>query len=289
MAHRCFLSLLVAMLAVGGASSSVGDVFRDCNDCPELVVVVPGADMPAGLIGPIAVGRFEITRDEFAAFELAERLPSPRCSFPYDVKRLGDLRTMNRQHPGLGDYRPSGRDPAICISWIEAQAYVEWLSRKTGQKYRLPYGDEQQYFQSGDAATLYAWGEQTSKACGFANGLDLAAASQEWTAPVAEGSLPARNGALDCDDGAAYTAPVGSYAANAFGLFDTTGNVWEWTLDCVADPKQWPEGSYYPPCTARGGSWLSSPVGLSNQGQRQLLSSVHEADVGFRVVRLIPD
>jgi formylglycine-generating enzyme required for sulfatase activity len=296
MPRYSLLWFLVAILAVGCTSAiakrQAGHVFRDCSDCPELVVVIPEAGEPANLTDGIAVGRYEVTRDEFAAFEKDQQIPSPRCFFSFDIRDIKTFDSMTRLTPGLGAYRPSGRDPAICVSWIEAQGFVEWLSRKTGQKYRLPSERELQFLEMNDATTRYAWGDQTSDACLYANGLDRTAASQDWATnprPDLLEYLPTRSGVLDCDDGAAYTAPVGSYKRNAFGLYDTTGNVWEWTADCITDEKQWPEGSYYPPCIARGGSWQSSPGDLSNQAQLQLASSEHREHVGFRVIRLLSE
>jgi len=290
------LWFLVAILAAGCTSTiakrEAGHAFRDCSDCPELVVVIPEAGAPAGLSDGIAVGRYEVTRDEFAAFEKDQQIPSVRCFFSFDVRDIMKFDRMTRLTPGLGAYRPSGRDPAICVSWIEAQGFVEWLSRKTGQKYRLPSERELQFLEMKDATTRFAWGDQTSDACLYANGLDRTAASQDWaTNPQLDllEYLPTRRGVLDCADGAAYTAPVGSYEPNTYGLYDTIGNVWEWTADCVTDEKLWPEGSYYPPCIARGGGWQSSPADLSNQGQREELSAEHPVDVGFRVMRLISD
>jgi len=169
---------------------------------------------------------------------------------------------------------------------------VEWLSRKTEQTYRLPSDREWQFFESADATTRYAWGDQSSDACHYANGLDRRAAAQDWaTNPRSDllEYLPTNSGVLDCDDGAAYTASVGSYQPNAFGLYDTIGNVWEWTADCIADQKQWPEGAFYPPCIARGGSWQSSPDALTNQAQEKFLSAKHREHLGFRVIRLLSD
>ncbi len=244
--------------------------------------------MPNG----IAVGRYEVTRDEFALFEQDEQIPSPFCRFVFDTRPADDIDKMTRLTPGLGAYHPSGRDPAICVSWIEAQDYVEWLSRKTGQKYRLPSARESRFFEMAAATTRYAWGDRSSDACVYANGLDRTAASQEWATnprPELREDLLTKRGVLDCDDGTAYTAPVGSYKPNAFGLYDTAGNVWEWTADCIKDEKQWPEGAYYPPCTVHGGSWQSSPDELFGDREQQFLSSEHREHVGFRVVRLLSD
>jgi formylglycine-generating enzyme required for sulfatase activity len=286
----------LAILAIGCASTratrEAGHVFRDCSDCPELVVVMAGAGAPAGMPEAIAVGRYELTRDEFAAFEKDHPSPSPSCFFMFETTDIEYFDSWTRQAPGLGDYRPSGQDPATCVSWIEAQLYVEWLSQKTGEKYRLPSDREWQFFEIGNTTTRYAWGDKSSDACHYANGLDRTAASQDWaTHPEADfvEVLPTKSGVLDCDDSAAYTAPVGSYQPNLFGLYDMIGNVWEWTADCITDQKQWPEGAFYPPCIARGGSWESSPDALTNQAQEKFLSATHREHLGFRVIRLLSD
>ena len=290
-------SLLLALAATFAAgctsttaSRNAGHVLRDCSDCPVLVVVVPEAGAAASLPEAIAVGRFEVTRDEFAAFEQDEPYRSPRCFFAFAIATFED--SMTRQHPGFGGFQPSGRDPAICVSWNEAQAYVDWLSRKTGEKYRLPSARELRFFERGNATTRYAWGDRSSDACLYANGLDQTADAQDWAKNVLPDLLeylPTKDGVLDCDDGMAYTAPVGSYKPNGFGLYDTMGNVWEWTSDCVTDQTQWPEGSYFPPCTVGGGSWQSNPTALSGDPEKQILSSSLHEDVGFRVIRLLSD
>ena len=290
MMNRC--SLLLLLVAVGcmstTASRDAGHVFRDCSDCPELVVVTPGPGAPPSLPSAIAVGRYEVTRDEFAAFEKDEHILPPRCTFAF-IEKNYEL-DLDRHNPGLGDEPLSGRSPALCVSWIEAQAYVDWLSRKTGQQYRLPTEAEFRFFQRGNATTRYAWGDSSADACRFANALDRTSAAQDWAIhPMPEllFYLPTKRGVLDCDDGHAYTAPVGSFQPNVFGLYDTTGNVWEWTADCIADEAQWPEGSFYPPCFALGGGWHSSPEDLSDRGRFEQLSNAHAPDVGLRVIRLI--
>jgi formylglycine-generating enzyme required for sulfatase activity len=288
-----FVAILVAGCASTTASRNAGHVFRDCSDCPELVVVTPGAGAPAGMPAAVAVGRYEVTRDEFAAFESDDGGVAPLpCYFRFVPGTYLKTEGLTRQHPGFDGYRPSGRDPIVCVSWSDAEAYVEWLSRKTGQQYRLPSAQEAAYFARGNVATRYAWGDRTEDACLYANGLDRTAAAQEWaTHPIPDLQywLPTGAGIVNCEDGYAYTAPVGSFRANLFGLYDTTGNAWEWTADCITDQKLLPEGSYYPLCIARGGGWQSNPVELSNHGQRKLYASAHPEDAGFRVIRIISE
>ena len=102
-----------------------------------------------------------------------------------------------------------GRRPAINASWNDAQAFVSWLSALTGQRYRLLSEAEWEYVARAGTETARYWGESESGQCQYANGYDP-----------------------PCDDGYEFTAPVGSFAPNAFGLCDVLGNVSEWTEDC---------------------------------------------------------
>ena len=139
-----------------------GDVFRDCEECPEMVVL-PG--------GGLALGRYEVTVGEYRAFVSATG------------RSTGDYRW---------DWVPD-RHPVEHVSWNDAQAYVSWLSRRTGAAYRLP--------------TEAEWER-------------AAAGSQPGCDRLGRGTQP--NG----------TCPVGSYGTNAAGLLDMVGNLWEWTSDC---------------------------------------------------------
>ena len=103
-----------------------------------------------------------------------------------------------------------GRDdqPAVTVSWHDARAYVAWLSRETGETYRLPSEAEWEYAARAGSTTKYSWGDEI--------GVNRANCNEED----------------DCVDIWEGTAPVGSFAANAFGLHDLHGNVWEWVEDC---------------------------------------------------------
>ena len=95
------------------------EMFRDCDVCPEMVPLLPG--------GEVALGRYEVTLEEYRAFAAAAPdVAAPRC---------GILFSRSWQDPG---YVQTGRHPVACVSWNEAQAYVEWLSQRTGRRYRLP-------------------------------------------------------------------------------------------------------------------------------------------------------
>ena len=112
------------------------------------------------------------------------------------------------------------------MSWNDAQAYVDWLSRTTGKTYRLPSEAEYEYAARAGGTARYAFTDDPADLCRFANGADQSAKTA---------GLPDDAPYMACSDGYPFTAPVGSLAANAFGLHDLIGNVWEWTADCFVD------------------------------------------------------
>ena len=263
-----------------------GPVFRDCDTCPEMVVVPPGSFMmgsPVSEAGrsddegprhevtiayPLAVGVYELTFAEWDAC-----VSAGRC----------------------GGYRPDdegdgrGRRPVIHVSWEDAQAYVEWLSSETGQEYRLLSEAEWEYVARAGTRTARYWGESESAQCRYGNGLD-SDAEREYSEHIAEQGFEP----VQCRDGYVETAPVGSYEPNAFGLYDVLGNVREWTDDCRADSyvNATTDGSLRRggDCSdrvLRGGSWNYEPDDLRS-ASRNRLSAGNRFDIdGFRLARTI--
>ena len=202
-----------------GATVMAGQPFRDCLACPELVVVPAGSFLMGSPVSetrrdddegpqhrvtipaPLAVGRYEVTFAEWDACVAAGGCPHR----PDDA--------------GWGRGRRTR--PVINVSWKDAQAYVQWLSRKTGQTYRLLSEAEWEYVARAGTSTAWYWGAREAGQCGYANGADEEAKkhNSSWTV-------------VGCDDGYYRTAPVGRFEANAFGLYDVLGNVWEWVQDC---------------------------------------------------------
>ncbi len=158
-----------------------------------------------------------------------------------------------------------GNQPVIDISWLDAVAYTEWLSKQTGQIYRLPTEAEWEYAARGGESTAYWWGNEIGQNNAACNGC-----GSQWDNK--------------------QTAPVGSFSANKYGLYDVHGNVWEWTCSFYVEhyngTENYCESNNDGVRVLRGGAWNSSPNIL-----RSALRIRHNVDdayhtFGFRVVRV---
>jgi formylglycine-generating enzyme required for sulfatase activity len=306
----CALAALAIVGAAGTSRAAVpltadqeralkpGDSFSECSDCPEMVVVPSGSFMmgsPAGEAGrlvsegpqrlvsiarPFAVGKFEVTRGEFAAFAREnDHAIDDKC---YTVEGAGWLERAGRSFRNPG-FAQDDRHPVVCVSWEDASAFVAWLSKKTGKTYRLLTEAEWEYAARAGSSTRYHFGNSERDACTYGNVADETAKQgirdNDWMV-------------AGCRDGYIHTAPVGSYRPNAFGLFDMHGNVWEWVQDCASGnyssaPTDGSVGTVGR-CNSynrvrRGGSWLSIQTRLAFR----LLGGPVASDVGFRVARTL--
>ena len=281
-------------------SDVVGKVFDDCEEgkeyCPKMVVVPSGRFMMGSLPseegrdddeGPrrrveisaaLAVGVHEVTRYEFGRFVYATGRSMGNSCWTWENGERKDRSGRGWRNPGF-----SQRDshPVVCVSWNDARAYVRWLSGETGESYRLLSESEWEYVARARTQTRYHWGDSSSSQCRYANGADMSAKRHNsgWTV-------------ADCDDGYYRTSPVGSFAANSFGLHDVHGNVWEWVQDCwngsyTGAPRNgsaWESGE----CSLRvlrGGSWVSIPRLLRAAYRYWIGSGGRYDNVGFRVAR----
>ena len=232
-------------------------------------------------LGPFSIGKYEVTRGEYAAFVKDTGRPAGgNCeTISPKTEILEHEPSATWEKPGFAQ---TDRDPVVCVSWEDAKAYAGWLSKKTGKHYRLLSESEWEYAARAGTSSHYWWGEDPAVKCTYANGADQSAKRvyKTWVRASA------------CDDGHAFTAPVGSFPANAFGLHDMVGNVWEWVEDCYADSYD-PQPRNGAPYVGgdckdrvnRGGSWYNGMDGMRPASRDNTDPTNHANKVGFRIAR----
>ena len=295
---------LLVLLSGGGSAVAQMLPQRDCADCPELVTLPAGRfvmgaapdeealEQLAGEfrgrsaprrdleVARFSIGRFEVTRGEFRAFVAATGHLSEVC-FVWEGGGHRLLAKRSWRDPGFAQ---DDRHPATCISWEDAEAYTRWLSKLSGRRYRLPSEAEWEYAARAGTTSHRYWGNTMVEACRYSNSADLSTRRE-----VPEAADWATS---DCSDGHAYTAPVGRFAANAFGLHDMLGNVAEWTADCWSpDYRGAPataasrgEGDCYLRAV-RGGAWDEASAGIRAAYRVGSPVTVRVYARGFRVLR----
>ena len=251
----CFAAF-ASVSAAYAAEHLPGETFRDCEACDEMVVA-PAGDFVMGssakpstspphkvtLRKDFAIGRREVS---FAEWDRCAAAGA--CAY-----------TPPDQGWGRGDR------PVVNVSWMDAKQYVVFLSKETGQTYRLPTEAEWEYSARAGTTTTFWWGAEAGQ--GHAR-------------------------CADCGDKILRTLPVGSFRPNAFGLYDTSGNAAEWVEDCwspsyvgaPADGTVWTSGD----CSLRvlrGGSFLDKTTGIASAARFRYDNDVRYYANGFRVAR----
>ncbi len=172
-------------------------------------------------------------------------------------------------------FKQTDAHPVVCISYDDTLAFVSWLNRETDLPFRLPTEVEWEYAARAGARTTYPWGDSAIDSCKHGNVADRNA----WP-----GYSKSPFGRIDCDDGHAFTAPVGLYEANPFGIFDISGNVWEWTSDCWSSGYSIENVSEI--CgqrSFRGSSWMNSEKSLRSANRSKNGPTDRLNTVGFRL------
>ena len=290
-------------MQAAAAQTKPGQVFKDCDKCPEMVVipagqfvmgVAPGEEERENLskelqgvsqpqhrveVSRFAAGKFPVTRAQFKEFVNATGRNYDGCHV-WTGKKVEIRWSNNWQDPS---FVQDERHPVTCVNWDDAIAYVEWLSRKTFKNYRLLSEAEWEYAARAGTKTYRYWGDDGNLSCSYANGADQTAKME----------LQGLNWAVaKCNDGYAYTSPVGSFKPNRFGLYDMLGNVWQWTQDCwnpnysgaPKDGSAWTKGE----CRQRilrGGSWENPPLDLRAAVRGGADATQRFYVFGFRIAR----
>jgi formylglycine-generating enzyme required for sulfatase activity len=218
-----------------------------------------------------ALGKYDVTRGEFATFVRETRYAAgDGCG--HDGAKWNKQAGVSWRNPSFSQ---TERDPVVCVSWKDAQAYVSWLNdhaRRAGSaagdgSYRLPSESEWEYAARAGTTTRFWWGDG-----------DGSAASHAWFK----------------DNSGGQTHPVGSKPANSFGLYDMVGDIWQWTEDCYADtyanaPTDGSAGEAGNACLRvdRGSSWFYEPWLLRSATRERNPSDYRDIMMGFRVARTV--
>jgi len=228
---------------------------------------------------------------EFAAFvddtdyrSSAEDVGGCRGYDPASDSNFSQKASANWRSPGFAQ---QADHPAVCISWDDAIADIDWLNGKTGSSFRLPSEAELEYAIRGGTQEEYPWGQASQ--CDYSNGAD------QSMPPELLQLFHSKNWTLaDCEDGYGFTAPVASNPVNPFGLYDVSGNALEWTQDCrnenyekaPSDGSAWEAGE----CdrrVLRGGGWNYAPVDLRSATRFRSFRDFGYNIVGFRLARTL--
>lgn len=260
-----FVATCLAIGALAGFSAYVqaAQPFKDCTACPEMVVIPAGTFQMGANEGeannkPVRTARiksFALAKTEVTFAQWEACVTDGGC---------------NGVQPGDGGWGRVNR-PVIDVSWEDAQAYVQWLSKKTRKAYRLPSEAEWEYAARGGSSKAYSWGD----APGIGNASCVMCSDEPY---AFVGSPP---------------KPVASFAPNAFGLHDMLGNVEEWVEDCwhenfdgaPTDGSAWIKDGNCMKRVLRGGSWFSSPLGITTYSRSWYIGGRDTA--GFRPAKSI--
>jgi len=252
--------------------SSVSEKFWAARHGGNLESVSDESPQHIVSVRPFALGKYDVTRGEYAAFVRETGYPAgDGCG--HDSFRWNKQAGVTWQNPGFSQ---TERDPVVCVSWQDARAYISWLNSKLRQPastpgdgpYRLPSESEWEYAARAGTTTRFWWGDD-----------DGAADDYAWYKGNSGGQ----------------THPVGSKPANSFGLYDMVGDVWQWTEDCYADsyanaPTDGSAAEAGNACLRvdRGSSWLYPAWLLRSATRERNPADYRDGIMGFRVARALP-
>jgi formylglycine-generating enzyme required for sulfatase activity len=258
-----------------------GGDFTDCDECPHMIVIPAGTftmgsaeddksheidESPQHEVTfdhAFSVGKLEVTRGQYAKFVADSGYAvAPSCS----IKTAGEfIDTPGKNFNDVG-FSQTDDHPVACVSWEDAKAYTDWLSKKTGREYRLLSEAEWEYVARAGAGPIMI--------------------------SLSDGIAPSKDTA---NFGSEATKPAGSLKGNDFGLFDIIGNVAEWTNDCYLDKYSDSGASPDVKCDGesdfrvnRGGSYYNTAKYLRIAYRSPTNHSFRFNYIGFRVARTLP-
>jgi len=323
-------SFLFSGLTTTSSASESGKQFQHVQDAipgvgnaPRMILIKPGEFLMGS--PPLESGRYENEGPQHRvvfrkAFYMAEtpttvgqfRIFIEATGYETDAEKAGltqwrnpesgeweEVPDMNWRHNHRGDI--SGDNyPVVHVSWNDAMAYARWLSKNTGKTYRLPSEAEVEYANRAGSITAYWWGDKapTHKVANLKGEFDLPENDKTWYPTPAERQHAYAHGYTDFlfkgyGDGYWGISPVASFDQNPFGLYDTTGNVWEWAADCwnasyygaPSDGSAWTNNGSCEYRIVRGGSYYCFPRHVRSANRWAQKTNYRGMYVGFRLAR----
>jgi sulfatase modifying factor 1 len=248
------------------------------------------ADHPQHLVRitkPFYLGTYHVTRGQFRQFVKdsgyktdAEKDPKTNV-----VVWNSDGKTINlsEKHSWRKtSFEQTDEHPVVTVSWNDAVAFCKWLSKKESKTYRLPTEAEWEYASRAGTKTRYYCGDDPEALVKVANIADA----------TVKAKYPEREDTIKASDGYMYTAPVGQFKPNAFGLYDMYGNAWQWCADWY-DPRYYAKSPRDDPKgpesgnnrAVRGGSWEEGPRSTGSATRTEAMPTWASGNFGFRVAR----
>jgi len=270
--------------------------FKDHDAGPEMVVVPTGSFMmgspenepereslekgtespqhEVSIAQPLAVGRHAITRGQFATFIKSTGYKTDGGAYVWTGSTWEHDPKASWCNPGFAQ---DDSHPVVCVSWDDAKAYAGWLTQQAGQSYRLLTEAEWEYAARAGTTTPFWWG----------TAITSAQANYDGTSVYAGGGSKGEY--------RRQTVPVDSFKANAWGLYNVHGNVWEWCEDVwhdtyastPTDGSAWLQGEDQDLRMVRGGSWYLSPQYLRSAFRDGRFADDQYYDQGFRLARTL--
>ncbi len=328
LAIRGTLGLSVLFGGALGTEALAGpEIIQDCETCPRMVVVPAGSfvmgstaeerarekvpkppkvpfdfarfEQPQHAVTfrkPFAIGRYEVSRGEYARFVAETGHPTGPSCWAWNAKSDNYAEMAGWVVQQAKSWRDPGfaqtdDHPVVCVDFADANAFARWLSKTTGHAYRLPTEAEWEYAARAGTSTTRSWGNDIDASCKFANVADDSLAAVHPRPKNYDDFTP-----FKCDDGIVFTAPVNSFVPNSFGVYNMLGNAAEWIDDCFhesydgapTDGSAWRDNKCQLGVVVRGGSWFSFPwtVRSAHRVRGQNLETRYGA-TGFRLVREI--
>jgi formylglycine-generating enzyme required for sulfatase activity len=266
------------MIQISGGTFLMGTLAGRNDEKPQHLVTVPSFE----------IAKYEVTIGQFKKFVAATAYVTDAEQDRDHEGCYGDGGSgvdfgwkigLSWRNPG---FNQTDNHPVVCVSWIDAQAYVAWLNKETGSNYSLSSEAKWEYAARAGSTTNYHFGDQKAELCEYANLYDEVGQTINkygWRH-------------AKCNDGEAKTAKVGQYKASPNGLHDMLGNVWEWVGDC------WKAGYVDAPSNGeiyknnecqhrvtRGGSWYNIPTGVRSANRYWYDPAYRSFNVGFRLFR----